>query len=79
VAQLSRDLKAFEPHTRKKVKESPNDVIPRIEDIIAAKNASQEPPKKRRATRANVDATVVQQAEQELIHGLEVIREAEEG
>jgi len=77
-ARLKEDLRATEPRSRKKVKEPPNGKFSRIGDIVAAEEASQKPPKRRRVT-ARVDPTPAMEEAQEVIyHGLETLRRAEE-
>jgi len=77
-ACLKEDLRATEPRSRKKVKEPLNGKFARIGDIVAAEEASQKPPKRRRVT-ARVDPTPAMEEAQEVIyHGLESLRRAEE-
>jgi len=77
-ARLKEDLRVTEPRNKKKVKEPPNGKFARIGDIVAAKEASQKPPKRRRVT-TRVDPTPAMEEAQEVIyHGLESLRRAEE-
>jgi 4-hydroxybenzoate polyprenyltransferase len=77
VDHLTKELEAYEPRGRKKVKENANDKFARIEDIIQAKEDSMKSPtKKRRKTRQN--SHVVEEAEEIIVCGLETIRRAEE-
>jgi len=55
-ARLIEDLRATEPHSRKKVKEPLNGKFVRIGDIVMAEEALQKPLKWRRVT-ARVDLT----------------------
>jgi len=49
-ARLKEDLRATEPHSKRKVKEPPNGKFTRIGDIIIAEEALQNPLKRRRVT-----------------------------
>ncbi|KAK4208886.1 hypothetical protein QBC37DRAFT_64392 [Rhypophila decipiens] len=78
VAKLTTDLEASKPHTRKTVKENPNDGFATLKDIVAAQKASERAPKRRRANQPVIDEAVVQEAQDCIIHGLERIRDLEE-
>jgi 4-hydroxybenzoate polyprenyltransferase len=45
---LTKELEAYEPQGRKKVKENANDKFARIEDIIQAREDTMKSPKKKR-------------------------------
>jgi len=50
-----------------------------MKEIIAAKEASIYPPKKRKTTQVAIDKRIVQEAQVEFAYSLQRIREAEEG
>ena len=51
VEQLSQELEAHKPYTKRKVKESANDTFAKTEDIIEAQKASEKPPKRRKTAK----------------------------
>jgi hypothetical protein len=73
-----RDLEAQKPRTKTRVKENPNDSFARIEDINAAQEASESPPKRRKGGRQSNPEPVVKQAQEMIIYGLDRLRQAEE-
>lgn len=73
-----RDLEAQKPRTKTRVKENPNDSFARVEDITAAQEASERPPKRRKGGRQNNPEPVVEQAQEMIVHGLDRLRQAEE-
>jgi len=75
---LEEDFRATRPYTQKRVKEAPNDKFTRIEDIAQAEKASREPPTRRRRVTQQEAIPAVEQAQEEIIHGLDRLRGAQE-
>ena len=78
VAHLEAEAEVYKPRSKKRVQESGNERFVRIEDIVAAEEASQRAPKRRRVAEPRDPGPVVEQAEEMIVHGLERIREIEE-
>jgi len=78
INRLMEDFRAVKPHTRKRVREPADDRFARIKDIIQAEEASQQPPKRRRGATQEEPTPAVQQAQEEIIHGLDRLRQAQE-
>jgi len=76
--RLEEDFRAVQPHTRKRVRDPPNDRFSRTDDIIKAEEASHEPPKRRRGARRQDPEPVVEAARDVIIHGLERVYQAQE-
>jgi hypothetical protein len=63
---------------KRKVKENTNDKFAKLYNIVEAKEASYNSPKRRRGVRRPDPASVVEQAEEMITQGLQRIRQAEE-
>lgn len=77
-SRLQEDFRAVQPHTKKRVRQPANDRFARIEDIIAAEEASHLPPKRRRGAPRQDREPAVEEAQEVIIHGLDRLRQAEE-
>lgn len=73
-SRLIEDFRAIQPHTRKTVREPANDRFARIEDIVAAEEASHRQNKHRRVPLE----PVVEEVQEMIIHGLDRLRRAQE-
>ena len=78
IKELSGQLEAHKPRSRKKIKESANDTFATIEEIVAAQKESEKPPKRRKTSKATDPAPAVEQAQDMIVHGLDRLRQAEE-
>jgi len=78
INRLEEDFRAARPYTQKRVREAPNDKFARIEDIAQAEEASREPPTRRRRVTQQEAIPAVEQAQEEIIHGLDRLRGAQE-
>ncbi|KAK4170844.1 hypothetical protein QBC36DRAFT_112214 [Triangularia setosa] len=77
-SRLMEDFRAVEPHRKRKVCEPANDRFPRIEEIVAAEEASHKPPKRRRVTPPCDLTPVVEEVQEMVIHGLDRLPQIEE-
>ena len=77
-SRLQEDFRAVQPHTKKRVHQPANDRFARIEDIIAAEEASHQPPKRRRGAPRQDREPAVEEAQEVIIHGLDRLCQAEE-
>jgi len=76
--RLVEDLRAVEPHTRKRVHEAGNDKFTRIVDIIEAEEAAHKTPKRRRVVRRTDPGPVVEEVHDMIVHGLDRLHGIEE-
>ena len=70
--------RALKPYSKKKVRENRNDKFVSIEAIAKAQEASERPPKRRKKAAVEDPTPAVQQAQEEIVHGLERYCEAQE-
>ena len=78
INRLEEDFRAARPYTKKRVREPPNDKFARIEDIAQAEETSREPPTRRRRVPQQEVTPAIEQAQEEIIHGLDRLRGAQE-
>lgn len=78
IEHLTQEMEAHKPRSKKKVKENANDTFARIEDIVAAQEASEKPPKRRKTVKTTDPEPFVEQAQEMIVHGLDRLRQAEE-
>jgi 4-hydroxybenzoate polyprenyltransferase len=78
VADLQTVVEAQKPYTKKTVKEPPPGKFARLADIMAAKEASKNPPKRRRTAKPVCHVEEVEEVRDTIIHGLDQMRRIEE-
>jgi len=72
--RLKEDQRATRPHTKRKVREPPNDKFARIEDSVAAEEASRKASKRRRVAGKPAEEPVAEEVQEMINVNLSNIR-----